>query len=66
MPPPGKIIKVFPRDGDLQLFRLEKLHEFQCLRCHARKKSRLVAIEAGDWSKLLCNGCFGLLHSKKN
>jgi hypothetical protein len=65
MPPPEKIIKEFPREGDLQLFRLEKLHEFQCVRCQAKKKSKLVAVQAGDWSKLLCNGCYGLLRSKK-
>jgi hypothetical protein len=65
MPPPGNIIKEFPKAGDLQLFRLETLHEFQCLRCQAQKKSKLVAVPGGDWSKLLCNGCYGLLMSKK-
>jgi hypothetical protein len=65
MPPPEKIVKEFPRQGDLQLFRLEKLHEFQCVRCQAVKKSKLVAVQGGDWSKLLCNGCFGLLQSQK-
>ena len=38
MPPPEKVVKEFLREGDLQLFRLEKLHEFQCLRCQAQKK----------------------------
>ena len=52
-------------EGDLQLFRLEKLHEFQCVRCQAVKKSKPVAVQGGDWSKLLCNGCYGLLQSKK-
>jgi hypothetical protein len=33
MPPPEKVIKEFPRQGDLQLFRLDSLHEFQCGRC---------------------------------
>jgi hypothetical protein len=29
------------------------------------KKSKLVAVQGGDWSKLLCNGCYGLLMLKK-
>jgi hypothetical protein len=62
---PEKIVKEFPRQGDLQLFRLESLHEFQCVRCGAKKKSKLVAVQAGDWNRLLCNGCCGLLLSKK-
>lgn len=65
MSPPGKIIKEFPKEGDLQLFRLEKLYEFQCIRCQAQKKSKLVAVQGGDWSKSLCTGCYGLLMSKK-
>jgi hypothetical protein len=65
MPPPEKVVKDFSRQGDLQLFRLEKLHEFRCVRCQAMKKSKSVAVEGGDWSKLLCNGCYGLLLSKK-
>jgi hypothetical protein len=65
MPPPEKIVKEFPREGDNQLFHLGKLHKFQCVRCEARKKSKLVAVPGGDWSKLLCNGCFGLAQSKK-
>jgi hypothetical protein len=46
MSPPEKIIKEFPKEGDLQLFRMEKLHEFRCLRCNAQKKSMLVAVQA--------------------
>ena len=65
MPPPEKTVKGFPMEGDLQLFRLEKPHEFQCLGCQAQKKSKLVAVQGGDWSKLLCNGCYGLMMSKK-
>jgi hypothetical protein len=35
------------------------------VRCQAQKKWKLVVVQAGDWSKLLCNGCDGLLQSKK-
>ena len=65
MPPPAKIVKEFSSQGDLQLFGLETLHEFQCVRCQTMKKSKLVAVQGGDWSKLLCNGCYGLLQSRK-
>lgn len=66
MSPPEKIAKEFPKEGDLQLFRLEKLHEFQCVRCQGKKKSKMVAVQSGDWSKLLCNGCYGQAQSKKD
>lgn len=66
MSPPEKIAKEFPKEGDLQLFRLEKLHEFNCVRCQESKKSKTVAVQSGDWSKLLCNGCYGLVQSKKD
>ena len=46
MPPPEKVVKEFPREGDLQLFRLERLHEFRCLRCQAQMKLKLVAFRA--------------------
>lgn len=65
MPAPEKIAKEFPKEGDLQLFRLERLHDFKCVRCQETKKSKLVAIQGGDWSKLLCNGWYGLAQSKK-
>jgi predicted RNA-binding Zn-ribbon protein involved in translation (DUF1610 family) len=63
--PPSKIVKTFPPKGTLQQFRLEKLHEFECSRCRALKKSKLVVVEDGDWTKLLCNGCYGNTLSKE-
>jgi hypothetical protein len=65
MAPPEMIVKEFPKHGDLQIFRLEKHHTFLCHRCGMKKKSKLVAVQAGNWSNLLCNGCYGLLLSKK-
>jgi hypothetical protein len=65
MPPPMKFIKELPKEGGLQLFLLEKLHQFHCLRCGVKKKSQLVAVQASDWSKLLCNGCYGEMLSKR-
>jgi hypothetical protein len=37
-----------PQAGHLQLFRLEKLHEFQCVWCQAVMKSKLVGVQGGD------------------
>ena len=65
MPAPEKITKEFPKEGDLQLFRLEKLHELKCVRCQDTKKSKLVVVQGDDWNKLLCNGCYGLAMLKK-
>ena len=57
--PPSKIVSTFPPKGDVQQFRLEQPHEFVCSRCERTKKSKLVAIQCGDWNMKLCNGCYG-------
>jgi hypothetical protein len=49
----------------MQLLGMEKLHDFECVRCGVINPSKLVLVQAGDWSSLLCNGCYGLLKSKK-
>jgi hypothetical protein len=59
------IIKTFPPQGDLQLVRHDALHVFVCTRCGDEKKSKLVASRIGEPDKPLCNGCYGLLLSKK-
>lgn len=64
MPQPSNIVKTFPKRGDMQQFRLEQLTEFTCIRCGKSKKSKLVVVKEDDWSKLLCNGCYGELLSK--
>lgn len=38
--------------------------EFICCRCKRKKKSKNIAINENGF-KFLCNGCFGLLLSKK-
>jgi transcription elongation factor Elf1 len=62
--PPSKTVKTYPPKGNLQQFRLEQPHEFQCARCGGTKKSRLVTVKDGDWARLLCNGCYGYVLSK--
>lgn len=36
---------------------------FVCFRCGSEKKAKLVTVLAGDWDRLLCNGCYGRLLS---
>ena len=36
---------------------------FACFRCGQPKKSKLIAVYNHDWSKKLCNGCYGRLLS---
>jgi len=36
---------------------------FRCFRCGEAKKSKLITVYAGDWSRRLCNGCYGRLLS---
>jgi len=50
--------------GELQQFVLEKILEFTCLSCKKNKVSKRVAIHKNDWSKQICNGCYGMLLSK--
>jgi hypothetical protein len=59
----GKVIKEYPQRGPMQQFRLESSRAFHCFRCGQDKTSRLVTVYGGDWSRLLCNGCYGRLLS---
>jgi carbon storage regulator CsrA len=54
-----QVRKTYPPEGNLQLMRLKAATEFNCSRCKTTKKARLVAVVAGDWNQLLCNGCYG-------
>lgn len=47
----------------MQQFRLAESRAFHCFRCGQPKKSKLLAQYAGDWDRLLCNGCYGRLLS---
>ena len=60
---PSPVIKTYPKRGSLQQFRLDTAAAFRCFRCGATKKSKLVTVYADDWSKRLCNGCYGRLLS---
>src|SRR5215470_15998674 len=36
---------------------------FSCFQCGNTKKSKLITVYNGNWSKRLCNGCYGRLLS---
>jgi hypothetical protein len=61
--PPAEIIKTYPARGPLQQFRLARAMPFACFRCGQEKKAKLQAVYDGDWSRRLCNGCYGCLLS---
>jgi hypothetical protein len=44
-------------------YRLDQAMPFACFRCGREKKSRLLTIYGDNWSRLLCNGCYGFLLS---
>ena len=61
--PPSTVAKTYPPRGPLQQFRFAEATAFRCFRCGSTKKSKLITIYASDWSRRLCNGCYGRLLS---
>ena len=59
-----EIRKTYTPYGELQQFQLEESLEFTCYRCKKNKVSRRVIIYKSDWTKQICNGCYGFLLSK--
>jgi hypothetical protein len=62
-PVPSTVTKSYPQRGPLQQFRFVESTAFVCFRCGAPKKSKLITVYNHDWSKKLCNGCYGRLLS---
>lgn len=62
-PIPSTVTKTYPQRGPLQQFRFAEGTAFRCFRCGDSKKSKLITIYSGDWSRKLCNGCYGRLLS---
>lgn len=61
--PPSTVTKTYPQRGPLQQLRFAEATAFRCFRCGSTKKSKLITIYASDWSRRLCNGCYGHLLS---
>ncbi len=62
-PVPSTLAKAYPQRGPLQQFRFAQSTAFHCFRCGATKKSKLITVYGRDWSRRLCNGCYGRLLS---
>lgn len=62
-PTPSEITKTYPPRGPLQQYRFADSTAFDCFRCGEAKKSKLITVYGGNWSKRLCNGCYGRLLS---
>jgi hypothetical protein len=62
-PVPSTVTKAYPQRGPLQQFRFVDSTAFICFRCGESKKSKLITVYNRDWSKKLCNGCYGRLLS---
>jgi hypothetical protein len=62
-PAASDLTKAYPPRGPLQQYRFAGATAFRCFRCGETKKSKLIAVYAGDWERRLCNGCYGRLLS---
>ncbi|MEH0819849.1 MULTISPECIES: hypothetical protein [unclassified Micromonospora] len=59
-PPSGyQIRKVHATLGKLQRYTLNKPLTFRCVTCRRTNMSSSVVTVSGDWSQLLCGGCYG-------
>ena len=55
----GKLVKKYGERGSFQQYRYEKVVDFNCNMCRKDKKAKLIAVYEDDWSKIICNGCYG-------
>ena len=60
---PSNLKKTYPKRGPLSQFRFADAIAFMCFRCGTAKKSKLITIYDSNWSRQLCNGCYGRLLS---
>lgn len=59
----NEIEKEYSARGPLHQFRFFEARPFHCFRCGTSKKAKLVTIYRDDWSRRVCNGCYGRLLS---
>lgn len=62
-PAPSTIVKTYPPRGPMQQYRFAESTAFDCFRCGQAKKSKLITVYCENWSRRLCNGCYGRLLS---
>lgn len=56
----GRLVKKYGRKEEYAQYRYESVVDFNCYKCGNTKKSKLVVVYNDDWSKIICNGCYGL------
>jgi hypothetical protein len=61
----GKMIDKYAQREEYQQYRYETIVSFNCHICRRNKKSKLVVVYRDDWSKIVCNGCYGRALSRK-
>lgn len=64
--PLEQITKEYSSRGPLKQYRFDKSISFSCFRCEQTKVSKLITIYGNNWTKRLCNGCYGRLLSIYN
>jgi hypothetical protein len=52
------VIKTFPENHGMQLACFRAPVAFCCSQCNSTKRAKLAAVVAGDWNRLLCEGCY--------
>ena len=62
-PAPSTVVRTYSQRGPLQQFRFAESTAFSCFRCGESKRSKLITVYGGDWSRRLCHGCYRYLLS---
>ena len=52
------VIKRFPENRNMQLVSLRVPARFDCSRCLAAQRGKVLAVVAEDWEQLLCPACY--------
>ena len=54
-----QVVKTYPAQGEMQLFRLAGATEFNCSRCQTTKTAKLVAVVSGIGTGCCATGAMG-------
>jgi hypothetical protein len=64
--PPAVVVKTCRPVDELQLHLLGSPTPFFCIRCQESKTIKSVATVQGDWTRTICNVCYGeLVHARR-
>jgi len=59
--PPAVVTRTFKPAGQLQFHRMGNRTRFHCVRCRQDKTASSVATMGGDWTRMVCERCYGFL-----